>query len=154
MVCSEQCLESYSLRLVSLGSLWPAVIDNFIKRKKQWVNHKPSNRPFHPKEQVFLQKRKEAFTKTGFETKTNPRPMGQVHLFAVNKIWRIYLRPLLLTKGPVISCGLRRVKGKGGWGEVGWRLGRGENFDCETIKVTWSPIRLLHTFHLLHLEII
>ena len=23
--------------------------------------------------------------KTGFETKTNPRPMGQVHLFAVKK---------------------------------------------------------------------
>ena len=31
--------------------------------------------------------------------------------------------------------------------------GAGENFDCETMKVTWSPIRPSRTFNLLYLEI-
>ena len=62
--------------------------NNYQNNKKEihWVNHKLSDGPFQPKEQVFLQKkegRKEAFTKTDFKTKTNPRPMGQVYLFAV-----------------------------------------------------------------------
>ena len=35
------------------------------------------------KSKFSYKKRKEAFTKTDFKTKTNPRPMGQVYLFAV-----------------------------------------------------------------------
>ena len=52
--------------------------------------------------------------------------MGQVHLFAVKNFeefceMTVYLRPLLLTKGPVTSYSLRGVKevrvgGKGGGG--------------------------------------
>ena len=58
-------------------------------------------------------------------TKTNPRPMGHIHLFAVKILkhfceMTVYLRPLLLAKGPVINYSLREIFGKGlrgrGWG--------------------------------------
>ena len=100
------------------------------KKEIHWVNHKLSDGPFHPS----LQKKGRKPSRKHISRQRLTRDLWVKFTCLRFKILKnfcemtVYLRPLLLTKGPVTSYSLRGVKEVGVGGKGGGGCGGGGEF--------------------------